>query len=344
MLRKFLALPLIRRAAHMAIALLGLSILIFIIARVLPGDPVLAALGPNAPEWVRERMRAAMHLNDPVYVQYYYWLRDALSGKLGQSLVTSRNVEVDIIAFLPATIELAAFTAIITVVFAISLGVIAGRHANTWIDNVVRGIAYIGVSIPSFVIAIILLLVFGYHLNIMPSQGRLSLSLIMPPHVTGLITIDALLAGKFDVFVDALWHLIMPALSLAAGTIAQEARITRANIVENSRKDYILSATSHGVPERLIVFKYLLKPSLIPTVSMTALDIASIIGGSFIVETIFNWPGFSKYGTTVILRKDLNAIVGVVMVIGAVFVVTNLIVDIIIGYLDPRIRMMKAAE
>jgi peptide/nickel transport system permease protein len=162
--------------------------------------------------------------------------------------------------------------------------------------------------------------------------------------VTRFFTIDALIAGRFDIFVDALKHLIMPGCALAMGAVAQESRITRSGIVENLRKDYITSAVSHGIPEKVITFKYLLKPSLIPTITIMALDIAVMVGGAFLIETIFNWPGFSRYGTTAILRKDLNAIVAVVLVIGIIFALANIIADLIVNYLDPRIRLIQKAE
>ena len=328
----------------MLVALFGLSIFIFLIARVLPGDPARVALGPKAPDWAVQNLRNQMHLNDPIPVQYVYWLRDALSGNLGQSLVTFRNVTTDILEFLPATIELVAFATIIDIVLALLLGVLSGRYANTWIDNAVRGFSYIGVAVPSFVFAIALLLIFGYYGNILPTGGRLSPSITMPNSVTGLMTIDALIAGRLNVFGDALSHLIMPSLALAAGNIAQEARITRSGMVENLRKDYVASAVSHGIPERTITFQYLLKPSIIPTVSIMGLDFAALIANAFLVETIFGWPGFSRYGATAILRKDLNAIVAVVMVTGIIFAIVNILIDIIVGYLDPRIRMMQKAE
>jgi len=335
---------LMRRLGLTIFVLIGLSILIFTIARVLPGDPALMALGPRAPEWAVQRLREQLHLNDPLYIQYYYWVRDALQGNLGESLVTRRNVASDIIEFFPATLELVLFAAIIDVVFAISLGVLAGRYANTWFDNLVRVISYIGVAVPAFVFAIIFLLIFGYTLDIMPTGGRLSPGIVYPPTITGLLTFDALFAGRLDVLGDALWHLVLPGVALALGCIAQEARITRSSVVENLNKDYILSATSHGIPERMIMLKYLLKPSLIPTVSIMALDIASLIAMSFLVELIFNWPGFSRYGIVAMLRKDLNAIVGVVMMVGLVYALVNILVDALVAYLDPRIRMAERAK
>lgn len=335
---------LLGRIGFSVFVLFGLSILIFIIARVLPGDPARMALGPRAPQWAVDNLREELHLNDPIWTQYIYWVRDAFSGSLGRSLVTRRDVASDILEFLPATLELVIFAATIQIILAITLGMLAGRRANTWVDNVVRVVSYVGIAVPSFVFAIIFVLVFGYILKIFPSMGRLSWGVPRPPTVTGMLTVDSLITGHFATLGNALWHIILPGVSLSIGGMAQEARITRASVVENLNKDYIVSATSHGIPERKIMSKYLLKPSLIPTISIMGLDIASLIGNAFLVELIFNWPGFSRYGINAMLNKDLNAIVGVVMVIGLVFALGNIIVDAIIAYLDPRIRMMERAE
>jgi peptide/nickel transport system permease protein len=333
----------LRRLAYTVFVLFGLSVLIFIIARVLPGDPARLALGPRAPDWAVENLRLQLRLNDPLYIQYFYWVRDALSGSLGVSLVTRRDVMVDVQEFLPATLELIILAALLDVVLSIPIGMIAGRRANSWFDNVVRILSYIGVAVPAFVVAIIFILVFGFMLHVAPSIGRISPNITAPPTVTGFMTIDSLLSGNMVAFVDAIYHLILPALALSLGLIAQEARITRSSVVENLNKDYILSTVSHGVPERLLTLKYLLKPSLIPTVSVMGLDMASLIGNAFLVELIFNWPGISRYGITAMLRKDLNAIVAVVMIAGIIFAIANIVVDLIVAYLDPRIRMIEKA-
>jgi len=330
---------LLKRLLHSVFVLLGLSILIFIIARVMPGDPARAALGPRAPEWAVERVRESMYLDKPLYAQYYYWLRDALHGDFGESLVTRRDVSTDIKEFLPATMELALFSGVIMAVFGILLGAISARYSNTWIDNVVRIGSYAGVVTPSFVFAVLFLLIFGYVLHILPSIGRLSPGVARPPVITGLITIDGLFTGHFAAVGDTILHLIMPGVALALGGMSQEARITRSSMSDNLRKDYIASERAQGIPERVINLKYLLKPSLIPTVSILGLDFAALLANAFIVELIFNWPGISRYGINAILSKDLNAVIAVIMVMGIVFILVNIIVDLIVAFLDPRIRL-----
>jgi len=330
---------LVRRATHAIFVLLGLSVLIFVISRIMPGDPARMAVGARAPQWVVDDLREQMHLDDPLYAQYYYWLRDALHGDFGISLVTRRPVADDVKEFFPATFELALFAVIIHGAGGIFLGTVSARHKDKWIDNVVRVLSYLGVVTPSFILAILFLLLFGMILNWMPTMGRISTEFSRPSTVTGLITVDALLAGDLPIFFDALWHLILPGIALAMGGLAQEARITRSTMSDNLGKDYIASARSLGIPEKVIMRSFLLKPSLIPTVSILGLDFAATLGNAFLVELIFNWPGISRYGINAMLRKDLNAIAAVIMILGLVFIIVNILVDFVVAQLDPRIRL-----
>ena len=329
----------VRRVIHSIFVLFGLSIVIFAISRIMPGDPARMAVGARAPQWVVDNLREQMHLDAPLYAQYYYWLRDALHGDFGISLVTRRQVADDIKEFFPATFELALLAGLINGAGGILLGTISAQHKDKWIDNVVRVISYLGVVTPSFVFAILFLLLFGMTLNWMPTMGRISAEVSRPLTVTGLITVDALLAGDLAVFFDALWHLTLPALALSMGGLAQEARITRSTMSDNLTKDYIASERSLGIPERVIMRSFLLKPSLIPTVSILGLDFAATLGNAFLVELIFNWPGISRYGINAMLRKDLNAIAAVIMVLGVVFIIVNILVDLAVAQLDPRIRL-----
>lgn len=330
---------LVRRIIYSIFVLLGLSIVIFIIARIMPGDPARVALGARAPQWVVDRLREHMHLNDSIIVQYGYWLRDAIHGDFGLSLVTQRPVTTDIIEFFPASLELVLFAGVLSAVGGIGLGIISARYKDTWIDNVVRLFSYAGIVTPSFVFAIFFVLIFGWILKWLPIIGRVSEQVAMPPTITGLVTVDALLAGQFQTFFDAWKHLLLPALALAMGSMAQEARITRSTMADNLSKDYIASARALGVSERDVMNRFLLKPSLIPTVSILGLDIAATFSIAFLVELIFNWPGIARYGMQAMLHKDLNAISAVILVLGAVFIVVNIVVDIIVVWLDPRIRL-----
>ncbi|MCK4725127.1 MAG: ABC transporter permease [Anaerolineales bacterium] len=331
-----------RRIFHSIFVLLGLSMVIFVIARVMPGDPARVAVGARAEDWVVENLREQMHLNDPLPVQYGYWLRDALRGDFGISLVTRRGVAQDIKEFFPASLELALFSLMFTAGLGIGLGTLSARHKDKLVDNVVRVFSYLGVVTPSFVFAILFMLLFGYVLNWLPTIGRLSPDVTRPATVTGFMTIDTLLAGDLEAFVDSISHLILPALALAMGSMAQEARITRASMSENLSKDYIAAGRALGIRERTVTGRFLLKPSLIATISILGLDFAAGLSNAFLVELIFVWPGLSRYGMNAILRKDLNAISAVILVLGVVFIIVNILVDIIVSKLDPRIGLRSA--
>jgi peptide/nickel transport system permease protein len=196
-----------------------------------------------------------------------------------------------------------------------------------------------GIVTPSFVFAILFMLVFAFALDWFPAIGRLSEGRAPPPRVTGLYTVDSLLVGDIPLFLDSLHHLILPALALAMGAMAQEARITRATMADNMGKDYIASARALGISEGLITRKFLLKPSLIPTVAIFGLDFAASMGNAFLVEAIVVWPGLSRYGMNAMLSKDLNAISAVILTLGVVFIVVNIVVDITVARLDPRIQL-----
>jgi peptide/nickel transport system permease protein len=330
---------LLKRLLLSIFVIFGLSIVIFIIARVVPGDPARMTLGPRAPEEVVQRLRQEMYLDKPLPEQYFYWIRGVLSGDFGRSLVTYRMVSEDIKEYLPATMELAIFAGILMVIFAVFLGTLAARYKDTWVDNLIRTLSYFGIAIPAFVVAIFFMLLFGYYWPILPVLGRLSPGISYPTKITGLLTLDSLIQGNFVVFWDALKHLILPSVALSLAHLFQEARITRSSMVENMRKDFLSAERGYGIPERVIMFKYLLKPSLIPTVSMMGLDFAALFANAFLVEMIFNWPGISRYGIDAMMSKDLSVISAVIIVFGVVFVVVNIIVDIIVAFLDPRARL-----
>ena len=334
-----MALNILRKIGTYVFVLLGLSVLIFTISRIAPGDPARIALGARAPEETVQALRVQMNLDRPYYVQYVLWLRDALRLDLGESLQTRLPVSTDIRRLLPATLELVFLAAVWMIFFGLLLGILAAKFTGTWLDGIIRILSYLGVVAPAIVWSIILMLLFAYLIPIFPSTGRLSLGMPPPEMVTGMYTVDFLIAGNFAGFLDALRHLFLPAIGLTFGGIAQGARITRGTMVENGQKDYILAERAYGIPEYKMLTKYWLKPSLIPTVSVTSLDIASMFGGAFLVEQLFNYPGLARYGMQAVLNKDLNAIAGVAMVLGLVFIIVNIIIDFIVSRLDPRVRL-----
>lgn len=319
--------------------LAGLSILIFSIARIMPGDAATMALGTRATEEAKEAYRERNHLNEPFPVQYVYWLKDALSGDFGQSTQTKRPVVQDVQEYLPATLELVLFAAALEIIFGILLGVLSARYEGGWFDNFIRVVSYLGIAMPSFVWGILFMLAFSYAIPIMPAIGRIDVGIVQPPTVTGFLILDSLIAGNGAAALNALKHLVMPAAALSLAGISQSARITRGSMLENMKKDSVGSEIASGMPLRRVYGKYILKSSATPTVSIIGLDIAAMLGNAFLVETIYNFPGLSKYGVNAILNKDLNAIVAVVLIIGVTFLIVNILVDLITAYLDPRVRL-----
>jgi len=305
---------------------------------VIPGDPARLALGAKASETTVERYREEMHLNEPVYTRYYYWIDGIFHGDWGTSIYTKRPVLQDVREFAPVTLELMLYSAIMTVGLGLLLGVLSARYKNKWPDLTIRLASYIGIAMPAFVVAIFLLLIFGYWWQLLPTVGSRLGPGIQLRSLTGMVTVDALLTGNLRAFLSGLGCLLPPAFALALGSFMQEAKITRSSMIDFENKDFIALITSQGVPKRKIKGKYLLKPSAIPTVSIMGLDIASLFGNAFLVEQIFNWPGLSRYGLTAMLQKDLNAICAVVLFTALFFVVCNILVDLVIYALDPRVR------
>ena len=329
----------INRLLGSILVLFGLSILIFCIARVIPGDTATMALGSTATAEAKELYRETHHLNDPLPMQYVYWLGDALHGDFGDSTQTKRAVALDIKEFLPATLELIVFAAVLEIIGGIGLGVLCAKKEGGILDNVIRVVSYLGIATPSYVWSIFFMLVFCFWFPILPTIGRISPTVTAPPAITGFYLIDALFSGQFATMWDVFKHLIMPGVALSLTGIAQSARITRSSMLDNMEKDYVSAEISSGIPYNKVVWGYVLRPSAAPSVSIIALDIAAMLGNAFVVEQVFSYPGLSKYCLNAILNKDLNAIVGVVLVIGVAFLIVNIAVDIITAFLDPRVRL-----
>ncbi len=330
---------LLRRALACVVTFVGVSILIFGIARVIPGDPARIALGPMATTDQVQLLRAQLGLDQPLPVQYAHYISGVAHGDLGVSLYTNGQVAADLRAGFPATFELILVATMLMVGVGIPLGVIAARHRDGLTDAVTRLGALLGVVTPSFVWAVLLMLIFSDYLGWLPIEGRLSEKLAPPPTVTGLYLVDSLLAGEPRVFLDALTHIILPAIALAMASIGQTTRLTRANVAEAYASPYVEMARAYGISERRIAVRYALRPALIPTLTILGLDIAAKLGNAFLVETVFGWPGMAQYGVQAILHKDLNGIVGTVLVIAAFFLLINMIVDAAVSLLDPRIRL-----
>ncbi len=328
-----------KRLLQAIFVIVGISIIIFVLSRIVPGDPAKLALGPRATEAALDALRQEMYLDKPLPLQYVYWAGDVLHGDFGRSLNSKRPVSMDVAQFLPATIELMIFAGVMLVAGSMGLGLLAGKYRDTWVDGLIRVLSYIGIALPAFVVAVLLLLLFGYVWPVLPVLGRLSSGVAAPPTITGLYVLDGLLTGNFKAAGDAALHLVLPAFALALGPIVQDARVLRSALGDNMGKEYMLVSTGYGLPANLLMRKYLLRPSATPVITVMGLDFASLMGQAFLVEKIFNWPGLSRYGINSMLSKDLNAISAVIIIIGIIFLIVNLVVDLIMAALDPRIRL-----
>lgn len=329
----------VKRLLTSILVIFGLSILIFVISRIIPGDPARLALGSKATVEAVEALRQEMNLDEPLHKQYAIWLKNVFQGDFGRSLISKRPVAMDVKQFLPATLELILFSGVILIIFTFVLGLISVKHKDKLADGLIRVFSYFGIALPSFVVAVLLLLLFGFIWPVLPVLGRLSPGMNAPPHITGMYIIDGILTGNFSTALDALKHVLLPAIALALGPIFQDARILRSSLIDNTEKEYITVSKSYGLPKGLLMRKYLLKPSSIPVVTVMGLDFASMFGNAFLVEKIFNWPGLSRYGINSMLNKDLNSIVAVIVIIGVIFLIVNFAVDLISAFLDPRIRL-----
>lgn len=329
---------LIRRILSTIPMLFGLSVLIFVMARVIPGAPARQALGPRASDEAVQQLREQMGLNDPIYVQYVDYMSGLFRGDMGRSLVTNHNVAEDIAFFFPATLELTTVAILIAILVGVPLGVIAGINKDETEDNVSRAFSFFAVSLPAFWAGILLQLVFAFQLDLLPATGRIGDLTWMPQRVTGLMLVDSLLAMNFEAFASAVKHLILPAVTLALAPIADIARMTRSSFIEEYNQDYVEGLRTHGLPGRLIAYKYVLRKSFAATLTIIGLDYGFLLGSAFLVEIVFSWPGIASYGVDAILQTDINAIVGVTMVVGVGFLFANFAVDVLYGVFDPRVR------
>jgi peptide/nickel transport system permease protein len=316
------------------------TLVVFLIANTVPGDPVLAQLGDIAasnPETVRE-WRAKWGLDLPLWERYGLFLRGLLSGDLGTSIASQRPVLEDILQYAPATIELATIAFVLALAAGIPLGIAAAVWRDSWVDAAARVVSLIGVSSPTFWLAFIMLALFYGGLQIAPGPGRLDPIAFPPPEVTGLFLVDSVLAGDWEAFHDAAAHLVLPSIVLAAATIGLITRTTRAAMLEAMGQDYVRVSRSKGLPERFIVLRHILPNALIPVVTLGGLAYANLLAGAVMTETVFSWPGLGRYTFRSAAALDFPAIMGITLVVSVSTLLVNLLVDLSYALLDPRVR------
>ena len=317
--------------------LLGVSFVVFFMVRAIPGDPAQILLGQNATQEQVASLRTSMGLDKPVIVQYGLFLKDALTGNLGESIVTGRPVTTELLARLPATLELTAFAMLIAVLVGVPVGVISAVKQYSWLDKITAVLALTGISMPIFWLAMILVVIFTVNLQILPFPGRLSSDMAISA-VTGLVLVDSLLTLNFAGFWDGLKHLILPAIALGTIPMAIITRMTRSSMLEVMGEDYVRTARAKGVAPWRVIFKHTLRNALLPTITVIGLQVGLLMGGAIITETIFSWPGIGQIAYDSINRRDYAMIQGVVLYGALLFVLVNLLVDVLYAVLDPRVR------
>ncbi len=329
-----------RRLVLMVVVLIGISIITFCISHFVPGDPLAANLGQSAmsdPEIVAAYQRK-WGLDQPLPVQYFSYMKNLLQGDMGVSIRTQQPIIQDLARYIPATFEMATLATIISIVFGLLFGVISAARHNKAADHILRFVSLVGISIPAFWLSILCLYLFYLKLGIVPGSGRVGTEWAGAQFPTGFLLYDSLMYGEPTLFWDALRHLIMPSLVLAAGTMGILTRTVRSSMLEVMQQDYLRTAKAKGLSSSRIMRHHVIKNGLIPSVTMFGLSYGSLLGGTVLVETIFSYPGVGLYAYKAASTLDFPAIMGTTLFIAAVNVVMNFIVDIVYAAIDPRIR------
>jgi peptide/nickel transport system permease protein len=330
-----------RRLAALVLLLLGITLVAFVLTELVPSNAAATNLGEQA-AGDPAAVKAFEHhygLDKPLPERYLIYLDHVLHGDLGQSSLTHDAVTHDLGQFIPATAELALYSILIAAIVGITFGVIAGMRRNKPADHALRVVSLAGISMPTFWIALVALYVGFYRLGWFPGAQRLDPGVNPPPHITGLYTIDALLHGDWGLFGQAFHHLLLPSLVLAAFNVSLLTRFTRSAVLEVVGNDYVRAARSKGMPERVVVLRYILRAALPSVITVLGLVFANVLTGAVLVEQIFSWPGIGQYAYNAAVNLDVPAIAGVSMFVALVYVTVNFVVDILYGVVDPRIRV-----
>jgi len=332
---------LLRRAVALVLLAVGITLVVFVLTQLVPSNAAATNLGEQAaadPAAVAA-FNAHYGLDKPLPVRYWLYLRHLVQGDLGQSALTHDAVTHDLGQFIPATAELGLYSIVIAAVFGIAFGVIAAMRRNHPADHVLRVVSLGGISMPTFWIALVALYLGFFKLGWFPGAERLDPGVLPPPQKSGLYTIDALLTGQWGLFVQALHHLVLPALVLAAFNVSLLTRYTRSAVLEVVGNDYVRAARAKGLPERVVITRYILRAALPSVVTVLGLVFANVLTGAVLVEKIFSWPGIGQYAYQAAVNLDVPAIAGVSLFVAVVYITVNFIVDVLYGVIDPRIRV-----
>ena len=328
-----------RFVAIVALTYLGLLAVTFFIGRVIPVDPVLAIVGDRAPEHVIERVREEMGLNKPLWQQFGLYVGKALQGEFGTSVLTANPVWTDIKKTFPATLELATVGILIGAGLGIPLGVWAAVRRGGLVDHAVRVMGLVGYSVPVFWLGLMALVLFYAKLGWVAGPGRIDVAFeYSVERVTGLLLVDAALAGEWEAFGNAFSHLVLPASLLGYFSLAYISRMTRSFMLNALAQEYIVAARAKGLSESRIIWRHALRNAMVPLVTVVALSYAGLLEGSVLTETVFSWPGLGLYITNSLQNADMNAVLGGTIVVGTIFIGLNLFSDALYRWLDPRTK------
>jgi peptide/nickel transport system permease protein len=327
----------VRRVLAAIPVLFGLSIILFAFVHFLPGDPCRSILGQHATEAACDRLRANLGLDQPLIIQYLDYLGKLLRLDFGASIINNKPFLEEFGVRFPATVELSIAALVFAVAAGIPLGRLAARHAHGWIDGGVTVVSLLGISIPVFVLALSLVYIFAVQLEWLPTQGRLSPRANVE-QVTGFMLIDTLLAGRPDLFIDAIRHLILPAIALGSIPLAIIARITRASVLDVNHEDYVRTARAKGLSEKGVDARHIMRNAWLPVVTVIGLQVGGLLAGAVLTETVFSWNGVGRYVVEAIGNRDYFIIQSSILVFAVIFLFVNLLVDLSYAYLNPRIR------
>ena len=329
---------LLRRLGLLCIMLSGLVLITFLVSNVAPSDPAALAAGPDATRDMIATIRHEYGLDQPLPRQFLRYVSDLARLRLGRSIQTGDQVSDDLARYFPATLELVLLSMAFSVVVGVPLGMLAAVRRNRPFDHIVRVLAVSGVALPAFWAALLLQLFFSVRLGWLPTSGQLSVATAPPPPITGMVLADALLAGQGAVFVEALQYAILPAFVLALPSLAAILRVNRAEMIEVLSSDYVTAAHAHGVSPWRVIGWLALKNAMLPTLAMIGLRFGWTLGSTVLVETVFDWPGIGLYAVNSAIASDFKPVMGVTLLVGITFMLTNLLIDLAYGWLDPRTR------
>lgn len=327
----------VRRLLFLVLVLFGLSLITFTLSHVVPGDPARLIAGPRASKSAVQKIREQYGLDDPIPVQYVDYVKGVAQLDFGTSFTSRRPVRDDLGRYLPATIELSLYAFLLATVIGVPLGVLSAVNRDRFPDHIARFVSISGLALPVFWLALMVQFFFYSRLDWFPDGQRLPIGVDPPREITSLYTVDALLAGDWSTFRTALHHLVLPVVVLAYGSLAVITRMVRGGMLEVLNQDYIRTARAKGIEQRRVIFRHALKNALLPTVTSLGLQIGLLLSGAFLVEIVFSWPGIGRYAVEAVLQIDYNAIMATTLVIAIIFVLMNLLVDVIYLFLDPRI-------